>query len=279
MRIFADLSAQTFYKILSHNQKRTRYGKPGIAKHLYCTGFPTRRQYSILQPDSKPKAQHGNTVRITAIGTFVQLWTRYILYSRSIHPNRSSWSFNIPIFELLDQSIPLAEIIPSRHFTLIEEQLAEVPGELAKISVIERFLCSLLDQKKTDTLVKEAITRIHASRGTIKIKTLSEGLHISQDAFEKRFRNIIGANAKQFSSIVRMRSILEQHSNSTSLVDLALGNGFYDQSHFIREFKKFTGCHIQSCSNQQGIGKSMIFYNFSQVERPTFALWWKLNRA
>jgi AraC-like DNA-binding protein len=73
------------------------------------------------------------------------------------------------------------------------------------------------------------------------MKELSSHLHISQDALEKRFRTITGSTPKQFSYIVRMNAIIRQTRIVSSFLDVAIENGYYDQPHFNKDFKIFTG--------------------------------------
>ena len=58
----------------------------------------------------------------------------------------------------------------------------------------------------------------------------------------KFFKKIIGITPKFFSRIVRLKYIFESmKAEKTSWVRLALQTGFFDQSHFIKNFKEFTG--------------------------------------
>jgi len=82
---------------------------------------------------------------------------------------------------------------------------------------------------------------IYQSRGTIKIKELNEKLFISQSPFEKRFKKIVGTSAKKFSSIVRFNSVIDNMYEAKSLVEICYENNFFDQAHFIKDFKQFTG--------------------------------------
>jgi AraC-like DNA-binding protein len=81
---------------------------------------------------------------------------------------------------------------------------------------------------------------VHAN-GMIQIGGLSKQLYISQDAFEKRFRQAVGTTAKQFSSIVRLRHVIDNFSSARSLTDLAYSAGYFDQAHFTKDFSVFTG--------------------------------------
>jgi methylphosphotriester-DNA--protein-cysteine methyltransferase len=124
---------------------------------------------------------------------------------------------------------------------IVEEQICEATTDLEKINVVEQFLISRMRTTVTDTLVLAALTLIHKSKGNIRIKDLMKQLHISQSPLEKRFRSQVGATPKKFASIVRFKHTLHQYSPQNSLTDLGYEGGFYDQAHFIKEFKNFTG--------------------------------------
>ena len=60
---------------------------------------------------------------------------------------------------------------------------------------------------------------------------------------ERKFISVVGMSPKQLSRIVRMQSTLKmlEQKNFASLTSLAHENGYYDQAHFIKDFKEFTG--------------------------------------
>ncbi|MFB9080609.1 hypothetical protein ACFFWB_24945 [Flavobacterium procerum] len=70
-------------------------------------------------------------------------------------------------------------------------------------------MLSELKDNQTDRLIVEAIKLIYQNNGAVRIKELNEKLFISQSAFEKRFRKVVGTTPKKFSSIVRFNSVLD----------------------------------------------------------------------
>jgi AraC-like DNA-binding protein len=146
--------------------------------------------------------------------------------------------FKQPIHELYRESVSLDNFILRSELFYLEEQLAETTTDDSRISLVERFLLKRMIDAEPDKLVLSAI---HQSKGNIRIKDLMKQLHISQSPLEKRFRQTVGASPKKFASIVRLKSILEQYDPVTSLTELGYSAGFYDQAHFIKEFKSFTG--------------------------------------
>jgi len=148
--------------------------------------------------------------------------------------------FREPIHELFGNSISLDNFTLRSELLLFEEQLSEADTHTDRIKVVEQFLLSRMKVDKPDMLVIRALNLIYERNGDIRISELSDHLNISQSPLEKRFRKIVGASPKKFASIVRFRHILKSHSCS-SLTGIGLDAGFYDQSHFIKEFRKFTG--------------------------------------
>ncbi|MES1220573.1 MAG: helix-turn-helix domain-containing protein [Bacteroidota bacterium] len=146
-----------------------------------------------------------------------------------------------PTNELFNQSISLYHIFDKNTIAEIEEKLALVGTDKQRIQVVEKFMLSQLKDIQADKLIVEAVKLIYQSKGTIKIKEINEKLFISQSPFEKRFRKVVGTTPKKFASIVRFNSILDNLGKSKSLTEISYENNFFDQAHFIKDFKQFTG--------------------------------------
>lgn len=146
-----------------------------------------------------------------------------------------------PANELFNQSISLEHIFDKCLIRETEEKLAFAQSDRQRIHVVEQFLLSQLREIENDTLILEAIRMIYESKGRIRIRELNERLFISQSPFEKRFRKVVGTTAKKFTSIVRFNTILDNMNKTKSLTKIHYENDFFDQAHFIKGFKKFTG--------------------------------------
>lgn len=146
-----------------------------------------------------------------------------------------------PANELFNQSISLENIFDKYKISDTEEKLAFAATDRQRIHVVEQFLLSQLRDIKNDKLIVEAVKLIYQSKGTIKIRELNEKLFISQSPFEKRFRKLVGTTPKKFASIVRFNAVLNDLPNIKSLTDICYENNFFDQAHFIKDFKQYTG--------------------------------------
>ncbi|GAB4035724.1 AraC family transcriptional regulator [Spirosoma jeollabukense] len=149
--------------------------------------------------------------------------------------------FNESLHELFGVSVSLDEFIQRRFVSELEEQLAEATDNQQRIKLVDRFLLARLNEQQNDKLIAKAIQQIQLANGAIRINDLITAFSISRDPFEKRFRRAVGTSPKQFSTIVRLRTLIHQHSPTQRLTETAYKAGYFDQAHFIKDFKMFTG--------------------------------------
>jgi AraC-like DNA-binding protein len=146
-----------------------------------------------------------------------------------------------PIYELRDNTVSLSEFFSRQDINDLEIRLLEAVSNRKRIDVIEGFLISKLSDFKPDHIVNKAISYIRQANGKIKIYDLPRLVYLSMDALEKRFRSVTGTSPKHFASIVRLRHIINNYSVAESLTSTAYDADYFDQSHFTRDFKMFTG--------------------------------------
>ena len=147
----------------------------------------------------------------------------------------------VPANELFDVTIPAENFFAKAAMCDLLEALAEAGDNKTRIHTIESFLTQQLRGIDPDPLIDEAVRLIKESRGLIKIKDLAHALYISQDPLEKRFRGKVGSTPKQYASIIRLRNIINSWSSYSSLTNASYEAGYFDQSHFIKDFRTFTG--------------------------------------
>ncbi|RFM26231.1 AraC family transcriptional regulator [Deminuibacter soli] len=149
--------------------------------------------------------------------------------------------FKEPLDEYFELSLSMENFDSAGRLSTLQDQLWHAHNNAQAVRLIEQYLIERLQGYQVDKLIYNAIERINAAGGRLNIRELSNELYISQDAFEKRFRKLAGTTPKQFSSIVRIKAVIKQYVEPVSFYDLALDNGYYDQPHFNRDFKLFTG--------------------------------------
>lgn len=90
--------------------------------------------------------------------------------------------------------------------------------------------------------LQQSIEKIIAKKGAITLKELSAQLNTSERSIERYFNKYIGLAPKFYSRIIRFAHIFElvkKHEQDWSAITYYAG--YFDQSHFIRNFKEFTG--------------------------------------
>lgn len=147
----------------------------------------------------------------------------------------------LPVHELFRQSISLDHLFPRQELRDLEDQLAAAVADEHRIALTEAFLLRRLRPQEPDGLVVQAVERIVKSGGKLPIAELASELHISQSPLEKRFRRLVGASPKKFASIVQLQQVIGHYEGGESLTALSYQAGFYDQAHFIKAFRHFTG--------------------------------------
>jgi AraC-like DNA-binding protein len=155
-------------------------------------------------------------------------------------PGRAPAFFKEPIYDTYGEVLALNEFSNFRNLNELEDKLGSAKSNQERIQVVEQFLISRLCSHKPDPLIANAVQHIKMYKGSIKIRELASHLCISLDAFEKRFRRELGASPKQFCHIVRMNAIIDGMHHKI-LVQNAFEAGYYDQAHFTKDFKVFTG--------------------------------------
>jgi len=149
--------------------------------------------------------------------------------------------FSNSMHEIFGNSLSLDDFMLRSQMDVVADQLNEAETDIERISAVEKFLISRINHKANDELINLAVTIIKQQGGNVKIAMLADKLNISQSQFEKRFRKIVGASPKKFASIVRLNYILNTSAKGNTLTELGFDAGYFDQAHFIKDFKSFTG--------------------------------------
>lgn len=146
-----------------------------------------------------------------------------------------------PAHELFDMSVSLDALFRRERVAELEEKLCESVTDEERIAYVELFLRHHLKTNVNDSMIAEAIRIIESRKGNIRIKELIKYLAISQSPLEKRFRTIVGTTPKKFAEIIRFHNVMNDMNKGLQLGDIAFENNYYDQAHFTKDFKNFTG--------------------------------------
>lgn len=149
--------------------------------------------------------------------------------------------FKNPVHEIFGGSYSLKDFFPESLIMATEEQLREARDDVQRIAIVEAFLLAGIRDVREDKMVSSALQIINAASGNVRMAALSSELNISISRMEKRFRKIAGASPKKYAAIVRFNAMLNDHTAGKPYMHTAYRLGYFDQAHFIKDFKAFTG--------------------------------------
>ena len=172
------------------------------------------------------------------------------------HPGCMYPFINISQNEFLDVSFNLDDIEKTLAREL-ENELMKSENIEALIAAFDKLLLNKLINLQELKIISMIKNKILMSKGNIHLKELSSEFHYSEKHIRRLFLKYMGTSPKMFSRIVRVNHTLhllqESHINFS---DTALKAGYFDQSHFIHDFK-----YICGLTPQQYTKNMSVFYN------------------
>jgi AraC-like DNA-binding protein len=127
--------------------------------------------------------------------------------------------------------------------TIVALQEAKEKSEI--VTMLSKYVNELIKNaaENIDHRVVLATNMILKSDGNIRINDLLDRLYITERTLERQFKKEIGVTAIQFTKIIQFHSSKRMISEDDyiNLTDISFKSGYADQSHFIRNFKRFTG--------------------------------------
>ena len=154
--------------------------------------------------------------------------------------------YPLPMNELADLVVG-ADLIFRRNILNLREQLLASSSIERMFSLVENFLLGqasyVLPSDSTTSCIEYAISSIVSGPNRLCLQYLSDQIGFSQKHFINLFKAQVGVSPKQYLKIMRFQNAIVELENN-QLMDwsqFALQNGYYDQPHFINEFKNFSG--------------------------------------
>lgn len=125
----------------------------------------------------------------------------------------------------------------------LEDKLARIPNDEGRSAVVQDFLLGQLKLGKQDLQVAHCLSKAQLTRGSIPVVKLAEVTGLSQRQLSRRFHQSVGLSPKEYLGACRFSSSLQYLGRypRMSLTEIAHLSGYYDQAHFIRDYKVYTG--------------------------------------
>ncbi|MCG2617339.1 helix-turn-helix domain-containing protein [Terrimonas sp. NA20] len=127
----------------------------------------------------------------------------------------------------------------------LEEQVMLAADNKKRAAILSGFLYQRLQKNEQPApSIFSSISYIINTRGVVNVDTLAADVCLSTRQFERRFKEYAGFSPKLYSRIIRFQAAISAFGNHyKTLTEVAYECGYYDQSHFIHDFKEFSGYH------------------------------------
>jgi AraC-like DNA-binding protein len=233
---------------------------------IYClTGVPRHRRMSVPpMPSAHLFVNLGGPVRlwdsdhpgppaVFTDGWFMGVWTRRFLveyppWVRVVGVHFKPWGISpfvdMPATELRDRWVPV-DAVWRRSLDRIRNQIGIITSATETLRVVEEVLHARLAQSPSRglDLVLRTGGRLATSHGTVPVGALADAAGVSGNHLATQFKSHVGVTPKRLGRIYRFaRLILSIDAlGPVDWSDLALKAGYFDQAHFNKEFRYFTG--------------------------------------
>ena len=111
-----------------------------------------------------------------------------------------------------------------------------------RIKTAETFIRKFIKSDPAEHIVDKALDILRSREGLIPIQELCDQVSIGDRQLQRLFQRYVGVAPKFYARVIRFNKIFKMiRTTGTTRADIVYASGYYDQSHFIRNFKSFTG--------------------------------------
>ncbi len=232
----------------------------GCIEMAFILGDDIKRYLSedefILQPRAMVLGQRTYPFYIEAVG-------HVNTFAVTFYPYGFANFIDEPINNLVNKETPIDRLFGEIPAKELEASIIKASDTEQRIEIIEAFLFDRLnDQSAIDQIVKTTIDTLLSTKGGAPIKTILNNDHSKRRQLERKFLKQIGISPKQLGKVIRLQAALKMVLNeeADNLTNIAYENEYYDQAHFIKDFKEFTGVSPKAFLTDEKMALSSLFY-------------------
>ena len=151
---------------------------------------------------------------------------------------------NVTMSDIANRCIDLGDLLGDAAAERLADSMQDAEDWPARFDVMDGFLLDRLRQgRPMSPDVAWALKSLQASHGARTIGALSRDLSCSRKTLIQRFHAQIGLGPKAVANILRFSHAVERirAADDESWAGLAIACGYYDQAHFNRDFRRFSG--------------------------------------
>lgn len=168
-----------------------------------------------------------------------------------------------PIKNLVNKETSIDLLFGEASAKELEQKILRAADTKQRIEYIEEFLFEKLEDKTTvDKVIKTTIDTLLSTKGGTPINQILKQSLSEKRQLERKFQKQIGLSPKQLSKVIRLQTALKMllSEDADNLSSIAYESGYYDQAHFIKDFKEFTGISPREFLGNKNMTLSSVFY-------------------
>ena len=177
------------------------------------------------------------------------------------HPDGARAFLGRPLREANDRRVALEAIVPGSTRALARDAAA-APDDTSRVEVAYELVRRRLASAPAfvDAPVRRCVTSLEDDP-RVPLEALLAIAGLGRRQLERRFADAVGLAPAQLAAVLRFRrafDLLERDARRP-WTEAALAAGYYDQSHFIREFRRYVGCKpSEFFREREGLAEALV---------------------
>ena len=240
--------------------QKQRIVPDGTIEMAFILGDDIKRYTSeeefIIQPRSMVLGQIIDPFYIEPTGTVNTFAIRF-------YPYGFANFVSVALKDLAKTETPIEMLFGEETAKKLEQDIIQARDAQQRIEIIETFLQNKLNEKTiVSNIVSTTVDALLSTKGSASINDILEGNLSKRRQLERMFVKQVGISPKQLGKLIRLQSALKMLLNQEdeSLTNIAYNNEYYDQAHFIKDFKEFTGVSPKEFLGNDNMALSSVFY-------------------
>lgn len=149
--------------------------------------------------------------------------------------------FGCDMHLLTNQTFDLRSVL-QRNIDQVATQIQDASTTVDRIKTIERFLLKHLSNLRPTSEIDFILQQIKENNGQVSLKDLSLRTKFSSRKMERLFKQQVGVSPKLYSRLMRFTYAYNLlHQRTLTKAQATYLSGYFDQPHFNKEFREFTG--------------------------------------
>jgi AraC-like DNA-binding protein len=160
-----------------------------------------------------------------------------------LHPNGAHALLGVPQRHLTDRVVDLSTA-HRRLARILMDDATGRDGRESLVAALDRALVRITPPAAPRSPAAHAIGLAMSRRGLVQVGDLARAVGVSDRQLQRHFHDEVGMPPKRWLRVLRFQEVLRRlrgQSEDVTWTDIAATCGYYDQSHFVHDFRSFTG--------------------------------------